>query len=103
MIGLYKVTIPGQYKIESRLVDIYPMKLYDWTNNERNLGYDMWLHVYLGGTESRCKPFQGCELEKTCCGCDEKPIFPSSPFKIEIEDGFQKILFFIFFIFTGDC
>lgn len=90
IIGRYMLTIPGTYKVFARLLDIYLMSLYDWTTQERNNGYDLWLGVYLGGTETRCLPNKPCDVQKTCCGCDAKALLPFIPSTFEVKDQYAK-------------
>jgi hypothetical protein len=47
----------------------------------------MLLPVYLGGTEARCKHFQGCSLEQYCCGCWDAALIPGIRNNLTITDG----------------
>lgn len=92
IIGKYFVTVPGKYLKEAKLVDLYPMKLFSWTNSERQKGYDMWFPVYLGGHEPRCRPYQGCSLERVCCNCfAHASILQASP-SVDVTDGLSACL-----------
>jgi hypothetical protein len=88
ILGMYTLTLPGLYKFEAKLLDMNPMKLYQWTSDEKKHGYDMLFPIYLGGTEARCKPYQGCKYEKTCCGCWELAAIPGMRTLLTIADSF---------------
>jgi hypothetical protein len=89
LIAQYNMTIPGQYKLEARLLEFYPMSLFSWTRQQLHRGYDAWASVYLGPTEWRCpRPFQACGLKNFSPKCDQKAFVSNSINKmITIRDG----------------
>jgi hypothetical protein len=87
ILGVYFLTLPGSYKFDLRLLDINPMKLYDWSPEEKRRGYEMLFSVYLGGTEARCKPYQGCSLDRSCCGCWDVALIPGIRENLIVADG----------------
>ena len=45
-----------------------------------------YIYTCIGGF-TRCKPFEKCDLNEFCCGCDEKSFLPTTPIQLIADDG----------------
>ena len=82
IIATYVLTVPGKYKLEMRLMGFYPGTLFTWSSDELSWGFYKFHHVFLGGSESRCKPYTQCHLNNACCDCDSMSYVTGAPFKL---------------------
>jgi hypothetical protein len=90
LIAQYTITLPyNDYRLEMRQEELYPSALYKWNKQQVDkYGMEIPGNVYLGGSESRCKPWTGpCQIKNMCCGCDERSFVIGTPINVTSKDG----------------
>jgi hypothetical protein len=92
IIAQYSLTHPSaQYQLEMRQEYLHLAALWDWDDyHKRVLGIEMVGAVYLGGSETRCRAFQGdtgCHLPFTLEECDKQAFVTGTPVSVVSSDG----------------
>lgn len=92
IIAQYVLTRPHpQTRLEIRMFEFYPSALFDWTPLQRDhYGMHNVASLYLGGSETRCRPWTTCRHANNCCGCDEKSFIFGSPALFAVADGSSR-------------
>lgn len=93
IIAQYTMINPSSsYKLELRIEELYTGILFDWNSYEKEkLEVDVIGTVYLGGSESRCKPWTGrCYIHSECCGCDDATFISNSNINLNVPNGLDK-------------